>query len=114
VVFRATDNQSPVGDTSVPNQARAPVMSLDCRWSCEPWNGTRVAILETHETLKIGSRRMPWEADTFIMPAAAEEKPSVEPDELASQTSWPLTESAVMPPGASFRAAPPCCIEFDA
>jgi hypothetical protein len=83
VVFRATDNQSPVGDTSVPNQARAPVMSLDCRWSCEPWNGTRVAILETHETLKIGSRRMPWEADTFIMPAAAEEKPSVKPDELA-------------------------------
>jgi hypothetical protein len=26
---------------------------------------------------------MAWEADTFIMPAAAEEKPSVEPDELA-------------------------------
>jgi hypothetical protein len=25
---------------------------------------------------------MPWEADTFIVPAAAEEKPFVKPDEL--------------------------------
>jgi hypothetical protein len=51
---------------------------------------------------------MPWEADTFIMPAAAEEKQSVKPDELA------LDRERRHAARHFFRAAPPYCIEFDA
>jgi hypothetical protein len=64
--------------------------------------------LETGGALKIGSREMPWEGDTFIMPAAAEEKPSVKPDELA------LDRERRHAARRFFRAAPPYCVEFDA
>jgi hypothetical protein len=49
----------------------------------EPKSGTGIAILETALDTENREQGMAWEADTFIMPAAAEEKPSVEPDELA-------------------------------
>ena len=50
---------------------------------------------------------MAWEADTFIMPAAAEENPLVEPDELA------LDGERRHAARRFFREAPPYCIEFD-
>jgi hypothetical protein len=51
---------------------------------------------------------MSWEADRFIVPAAAEEKASVKPDEPD------LDRERRHAARRFFRRAPPYCIEFDA